>query len=1059
MKLSLPFLVGVVSAILVPRPGGTSGLVLDKRLTNSSSTNSTNSTSLNSTSSNSQETVPIELTWGVTQVPNVLNKTAVDANAVAPGYLLVNATRNACGVTGILKLIKESNIYGYDFDYLRFNALYQADTRLSVHIEPTKLDDVFVLPSDWVKKPGNENGNESCTNFAKQDLLFRHSRVNESFWFEVVRLSTSDVIFSTKNNPLVFANQFVQFNTSLPLGHVITGLGEAIHGFTNPPGTVRTLYANDVGDPIDGNIYGVHPFYIDQRYSNQSKTPDVNATFNFTAYPGVNGTKVLTGYNGTSINTTNATYTYNSTFYQGSNQVNSSWAHGVWWRTAAPQEVIIEEESLTWRSLNGVIDLYFFLGPTPKDVIQQYVAEIGLPALQPYWAFGYHQCRWGYSDVDELAEVVDLFKAGGLQLETIWSDIDYMDSYKDFTTDPHRFPEDDFRDFLDELHDNHQHYVPIVDAAIYHPNPNNKTDDNYTTFHEGMDQDVFLKNPDGSLYIGAVWPGYTVFPDFLAKNITEYWNDQFLNWFEKVPFDGIWLDMNEVSSFCVGSCGTGRIDTNPVHPPFAVGNKQTEFPEGFENSNSSQYSSMEAYISSLSAASASSSVSSVPSGNSTVANSGNVTTTTTTITVASTTYVNYTASKYYNTLETGVGNINYPPYVINNAQEGNGLEVHAVSPNATHQDGTIEYNIHNLYGLMQTKATYHALTKVFPNKRPFIISRSTYSGSGNYTGHWGGDNASKWAYAYFSIPQALTMGMLGLPFFGVDVCGFNGNSDLELCSRWMQLGSFFPFYRNHNVLGALPQEPYVWDEVLRASKITMDIRYSLLPYYYTLMYVAHQTGLPVLRALLWEFPDDPKLADVSTQFFVGEALIVTPVLEPNVTSVKGTFPGSGSKEVYYDWYTHQEQEFEDGKNETLKAPLGHIPLHIRGGNVLPMQEPKMTTAECRNSSWSLLVALDLDESALGKLYVDDGESLDPESLFVDFSALSGQLSATSYGEYNVTQPLANITILGVLDEPSDVQFNDEAVDFKFTNNTIYITNLEDQTKDGAFANDFSLTWE
>lgn len=1004
-----------------------------------------------------QETVPIELTYGISQVPNVFNETAVDANAVSSGYILVNVTKSACGVSGTLKLNKEANVYGYDFDYLRFQAQYQADTRLSVHIEPTSGDDVFTLLSEWVPKP--QGGNNSCSSFGFPDLLLRHSRVNESFWFEVVRTSTADVIFSTRNNPLVFANQFVQFNTSLPRGHVITGLGEAIHGFTNLPGTVRTLFANDVGDPIDGNIYGVHPFYVDHRFSNQTQTPDYNATFNITTYPGVNGTKVWPDYSNSSASNNgtishNSTISYNSTVSYNNTlpktgHVNSSWAHGVWWRTSAPQEIIIEEESLTWRALNGVVDLYFFLGPSPKDVIRQYVAEIGLPALQPYWALGYHQCKWGYSDLDELSEVVDQFRSTGLQLETIWSDIDYMDSYKDFTTDPYRYPEDDFQDFLSELHDNHQHYVPIVDAAIYHPNPNNKTDDNYTTFHEGVDQDVFLKNPDGSMYIGAVWPGYTVFPDFLAANISDYWSHQFITWHEKVPFDGIWLDMNEVSSFCVGSCGTGRFDTNPVHPPFAVGAKATEYPEGFQNSNSSEYSSIQSYISSVSAASATSSASSsMASGNSTFANS------TTSVPASST-----STEKYWNTLATGKGNINYPPYVINNDQQGHDLAVHAVSPNATHQDGTLEYDIHNLYGFMQTKATYHALTEVFPNKRPFIISRSTFSGSGNYTGHWGGDNASKWAYAYFSIPQALSLGLLGVPFFGVDVCGFNGNTDYELCSRWMQLGSFFPFYRNHNVLGAIPQEPYRWEAVLTASKVTMDIRYALLPYYYTLMYIAHETGVPILRALLWEFPNDPALADVATQFFVGDALIITPVLEPNVSTVKGTFPGSGSSEVYYDWYTHQEQDFENGKNETLSAPLGHIPLHIRGGHVLPMQEAMMTTAECRNSSWSLLVALDLDGSALGSLYVDDGVSLDSDSLLVNFVASNGFLSGSSFGEYNVSQPMANITILGVLDEPSDVQFNDETVDFDFSNNTIYIKNLEDWTPDGAFATDFSLVWE
>lgn len=959
------------------------------------------------TSIPAQATVPDDVTWGVSQTPNVYNDLAIDANVAAMGYKLVNITKESCGATGFLELQEATDIYGYDFEYLVFSVEYQSDNRLAVHIEPANTSDVFILSPSLVNKPVLVN--DTCGNFESSDLLFRHSAVNESFWFEIIRLSTVDTLFSTKENPLVFSNQFIQFNTTLPEGHVITGLGEAIHGFTNPPGTVRTLFANDVGDPIDGNIYGVHPFYVDHRYANMSETNDHTEYLNMSSYVGIN-----------------------STYHRiKRDETKKSYAHGVWWRTAAPQEVVIEDRSLTWRALNGVIDLYFFQGPSPKDVIQQYVQEIGLPHFQPYWALGYHQCRWGYHDLEDISAVVDNFRTSGLQLETIWSDIDYMDSYKDFTSDPHRYPQAEFKNFLDGLHENNQHYVPIVDAAIYYPNPTNATDNNYLTFHEGMDQDVFLKNPDGTTYIGAVWPGYTVFPDFLAENISQYWSDQFSKWHKDVPFDGIWLDMNEVSSFCVGSCGSGQIESNPVHPPFSVGGEATNFPEGFAESNSSFYAS---FVSSLSAKA--------------------------TATVVSNTSSSSTSAEYVNTLAPGKGNINYPPYVLNHAQGNHDLATHAVSPNATHGDGSVEYDVHNLYGYLQTNATFHAILDTIPDKRPFIISRSTFSGSGSKAGHWGGDNESKFAYAYFLIAQALTLGLSGIPFFGADVCGFNGNSDMELCSRWMQLGSFFPFYRNHNVLGAMSQEPYVWEEVLEASKITMNIRYLLLPYYYTLMYTAHSSGLPIMRALLWEFPDDPKLSDVDTQFFVGEAIIVTPVLEPGVETVNGTFPGAGTTDVYYDWYTHQKQNFTDGKNETLDAPLGHIPVHVRGGHILPMQEPGYTVAESRNGSWSLLVALNMDGKAEGKLYSDDGESYPvSESLFANFVASNGTLISSSYGTYELTQSLANVTILGVSKEPTEVMFNDSAATFTYANSTIYITELEQFTNDGIFASDIFLTWE
>ena len=112
--------------------------------------------------------------------------------------------------------------------------------------------------------------------------------------------------------------------------------------------------------------------------------------------------------------------------------------------------------------------------------------------------------------------------------------------------------------------------------------------------------------------------------------------------------------------------------------------------------------------------------------------------------------------------------------------------------------------------------------------------------------------------------------------FGVDTCGFAGNTDEELCNRWMQLSAFFPFYRNHNTLGANSQEAYVWASVAEATKAAMAVRFQLLPYMYTLFYLAHTTGNTVMRALSWEFSNDPSLAAVDNQFLLGPAILITP---------------------------------------------------------------------------------------------------------------------------------------------------------------------------------------
>lgn len=212
-----------------------------------------------------------------------------------------------------------------------------------------------------------------------------------------------------------------------------------------------------------------------------------------------------------------------------------SYSHGVYLRNLHGMDVVLKPTNLTWRSLGGSIDLFFFDGPTQPEVTKQYqTSAIGLPAMQQYWAFGYHQCRWGYRNWTELREVVETLRNFSIPMETIWLDIDYMDQYRDFTLDPVTFPASGVKDFFDYLHGNNQHFVPIVDAAVYIPNPTNASDA-YDPYTRGNASDVFLKNPDGSQYIGAVWPGYTVFPDWLSANGVSWWVKEMVEW-HKVSF-------------------------------------------------------------------------------------------------------------------------------------------------------------------------------------------------------------------------------------------------------------------------------------------------------------------------------------------------------------------------------------------------------------------------------------------------------------------------------------------------------------------------------------------
>jgi len=227
------------------------------------------------------------------------------------------------------------------------------------------------------------------------------------------------------------------------------------------------------------------------------------------------------------------------------------------------------------------------------------------------------------------------------------------------------------------------------------------------------------------------------------------------------------------------------------------------------------------------------------------------------------------------------------------------------------------------------------------------------------------------------------------------------------------MSAFSPFYRNHNILGAISQEPYRWDSVANASRTAIAIRYSMLPYWYSLFANASMSGVPPVRALFWEFPDEPELFGVDRQFMVGRNILVTPVLTPNMSTVDGILPGQG-RVIWRDWYTHDVVNASIGTNTTLSAPLGHINVHIRDGSALLLHDkPAYTVEETKEGPFSLLVSLSGSGSAFGSAYIDDGLSSPPgPSSTLTIHASSGQVTIEPKGSYNIAQKLAQVTVLG-----------------------------------------------
>lgn len=337
---------------------------------------------------------------------------------------------------------------------------------------------------------------------------------------------------------------------------------------------------------------------------------------------------------------------------------------------------------------------------------------------------------------------------------------------------------------------------------------------------------------------------------------------------------------------------------------------------------------------------------------------------------------NFDSGPVFEPTEKGYFSLNHPKYDINNGDCRLPIYHQTVPMDVCHQNRSLRmYETHNIYGLTEAVAFRKALHEIMPNKRVFLLTRSVFPGSLQFTASWLGDNHSTFEQLKESIWGVLKMAMFsGMAMTGPDLCGFNGEADDELCARWMAVGAFFPFSRNHNSISSrVDQEPYNFNTTLLVTKKYYAIKYSLLPYWMTLYEMHRRRKEMVMRPF-------SMVDDENGQFFVGRDILVCPVTTRGATSVLCKFPD------YSMWY-----EFETGnkiKNFTaitIDAPISHLPVFVRAGAILLKKEPQLTVTDTLKTNYTLSIYLDDHGRANGRLYYDDNTTANVGNHYTNIS--------------------------------------------------------------------------
>src|ERR1700730_4219063 len=520
----------------------------------------------------------------------------------------------------------------------------------------------------------------------------------------------------------------------------------------------------------------------------------------------------------------------------------------------------IERHIYSFGAEGGPIDYYVFCGPDPKQVVRTYGWLTGFPPLPPLWSLGFQQSRFSYETESRLREIAARLRSDKIPADVLYLDIDFQKEHRPFTVDTARFPH--FDQMLSDLKRENFHVVAITDLHIARV-----PGGGYTQYDSGVVGDHFVKNADGSTYVGTVWPGLSVFTDFTQQESRKWWGTLYKN-FMSEGISAYWNDMNEPSIFLTD-------------------------------------------------------------------------------------------------------NLTMPDNVQHRIEEPGFLP-----RTASHLE------IHNVYGMENSRATYEGLLKLNPELRPFVLTRAAYAGGQRYAATWTGDNTSSWNHLHLATPMLLNLGLSGFGLCGADIGGFLGTPGPELLTRWTELGTFQPIDRNHANKDSGDKEVWVHGPEQEAiQRRYIEERYRLVPYIYTVVEELSRTGLPVGRPLFLEFPNatqdrHPLDIDAGNEFLLGPDLLVAP---PPFPEQPDSYHLKLPPGFWYDYWTGAKIQIETKGEEAergsllIQPKLETLPVYVREGSMLPLQPLIQSTEETPQGALTLRVYPGND--CRGSVYMDDGKTL------------------------------------------------------------------------------------